>query len=128
MPIHRTVQIIVASVRDGRLCPVIAEWVAGVGREATGLDFARLDLRDGHLPTDDERNGPAKAEPYAQEHTRAWSDTIAGTNASVFAAPQDSRAIRPSLKTAIGRFCADRPDRRRTPMTFAKLDSGCGSP
>ncbi len=80
---------------DGRLCPVIAEWVAGVGRETAGLGFARLDLRDWHLPTDDERNGPAKAEPCARAHSRARSDTIAGTNASVSVTPLDNRAIRP---------------------------------
>ncbi len=94
LPIHRTVQIIVSSVSDGRLCPVIAEWVAGVGRETAGLDFVRLDLRDWHLPTDDERYGPTKAVP-TRRRTPARSDTIAGTNASVFVTPQDNRAIRP---------------------------------
>ena len=101
MPTHPTVQIIVSSVRDGRLCPVIAEWVAGVGRKETGLEFALLDLRDWHLPMDDERNVPAKGEPYAQEHTRAWSKVIAGPDAFVFVTPQYNWGYPASLKNAI---------------------------
>ncbi len=101
MPAHATVQIIVASVRAGRLCPAIAEWVAGIGRETTGLDFALLDLKDWHLPMDDERNVPAKGEPYEQAHTRAWSEKVAGTDAFVIVTPQYNWGYPASLKNAI---------------------------
>ncbi len=127
LPIHRTVQIIVSSVSDGRLCPVIAEWVAGVGRETAGLDFARLDLRDWHLPTDDERNGPTKAEPTRRRTPAPERHHRRHKRLRVRHAARQS-GDPASLNTAIGRFGVDRPDRRRTPMTFAKLDSGCGSP
>ena len=107
-----TVQIIVSSVRMGRLCPAVAEWVAGVGREETGLDFALLDLKDRHLPMDDEPAVPAHGKHYVQEHTRAWSREVEKAAAFVIVTPQYNAALPASLKNAMDHLFeewADKP-------------------
>lgn len=101
MPAQSTVQIVVSSVRLGRLCPAIAEWVAQVGRAETDLDFAILDLKDWHLPMDDEPGVPASGDPYKQEHTRAWSEMVAGADAFAIVTPQYNGGIPASLKNAM---------------------------
>ncbi len=101
MPATPTVQIIVSSVRADRLCPTVAGWVADVGREATGLDFALLDLKEWPLPMDDEPDVPAHGKPYKQAHTRAWSDKVAGSDAFIIVTPQYNWGYPASLKNAI---------------------------
>ena len=107
MSARPTVQVIVASVRAGRLCPEIAAWVADVGRAETGLGFALLDLADWHLPMDDEPGIPAKGEPYEQPHTRAWSDKVAGSDAFIIVTPQYNWGYPASLKNAIDHLCKE---------------------
>ncbi len=46
------VLVIAASVRPRRLCIQIAEWVAGVGEEATKARLEVVDLKDWRLPMD----------------------------------------------------------------------------
>ena len=101
MPAKPTVQIIVSSVREGRLCPIVADWVAAVGRETTGLAFATIDLKERHLPMDDEPGIPASGDPYVQEHTQAWSREVAGSDAFIIVTPQYNGGLPASLKNAM---------------------------
>ncbi len=75
--------------------------MADVGREATGLDFAQLDLKEWPLPMDDEPDVPAHGKPYKQAHTRAWSDKVAGSDAFIIVTPQYNWGYPASLKNAI---------------------------
>ena len=112
MPANPTVQVVVSSVRPGRLCPAVADWVAGVGRAETGLGYALLDLKDWHLPMDDEPGVPAAGDPYEQPHTRAWSDKVAASDAFVIVTPQYNGGIPASLKNAMDHLYkewADKP-------------------
>lgn len=107
-----TVQIIVSSVRMGRHCPAVAEWVAGVGRAETGLGFALLDLKDRHLPMDDEPAVPANGKHYEQAHTRAWSREVEESAAFVIVTPQYNGGLPASLKNAMDHLFeewADKP-------------------
>jgi NAD(P)H-dependent FMN reductase len=94
------VLVILGSTRAGRICPKIAAWVTGIGRSCTTLDFEVIDLREWHLPADDERGIPALGS-YAQEHTRAWSRKVASAAAIVFVTPQYNWGYPAPLKNAI---------------------------
>ena len=88
------IRIILGSVRAGRLCPIVAEWVAGLGRgEATGLDCTLIDLKDRHLPMNDEPNIPSQCHGYEQPHTKIWSEEVKETSAFVVVTPQYNGGI-----------------------------------
>jgi NAD(P)H-dependent FMN reductase len=78
----------------------IAEWVAGVGREAAGGAFEVVDLKDWPLPMDDEPEMPHGGQ-YAEPHTQAWSRKIAEAPAFVFVTPQYNWGYPAPLKNAL---------------------------
>lgn len=78
---------ILGSTRARRICPQIAQWVAQVGQETVPAAFELVDLKDWHLPMDDEPEIPARGE-YVFEHTRVWSRKISAADGFVFVTPQ----------------------------------------
>jgi len=94
------IHVIVGSVRRQRICPLVAEWVMGVGREAMAAAFEIVDLRDWPLPMDDEPGVPA-GHPYEQPHTLAWSRKVQEAQAFVFVTPQYNWGYPASLKNAL---------------------------
>lgn len=95
-----TVLLIMGSTRAGRICPKIAGWVADIGRSCTGHAYEVVDLMDWPLPMHDEPEIPAKG-VYAQPHTRAWSEKVAGAAAVVFVTPQYNWGYPAPLKNAL---------------------------
>jgi len=94
------VLVILGSTRAGRLCPTIGAWVAGIGRSCSPHDFDIIDLRDWHLPWDDEPGIPALGD-YEKEHTKAWSEKVAGAAAIVIVTPQYNWGYPAPLKNAL---------------------------
>jgi NAD(P)H-dependent FMN reductase len=97
---QKNVLLIMGSVRAGRVCPKIADWVARIGRDATKLSYEVVDLADWPLPMNDEPAIPAKG-IYGQPHTRAWSEKIKSAAAVVFVTPQYNWGYPAVLKNAI---------------------------
>jgi NAD(P)H-dependent FMN reductase len=97
----KTVLLIMGSTRAGRICPKIAEWIARIGRENTSFDCEIVDLADWPLPMDDESEIPAKGIPYAQAHTRAWSEKVKSGDAVIFVTPQYNWGYPAVVKNAI---------------------------
>lgn len=106
----KTALVVLGSTRAGRICPQVAAWVAQLGREHTTLDYEIVDLADWPLPADDEPAIPALG-PYAQAHTRAWSDRIARADALVFVAPQFNWGYPAVLKNAIDHLYSEWRDK-----------------
>jgi NAD(P)H-dependent FMN reductase len=98
---RKNVLLIMGSTRAARICPKIAAWVAEIGRRCTGLDYEVVDLADWPLPMNDEPVIPAKGVPYAQPHTRAWSEKIKSADAVVFVTPQFNWGYPAVVKNAI---------------------------
>jgi NAD(P)H-dependent FMN reductase len=98
---RKKVLLIMGSTRAGRICPKITEWVAQIGRSHTDLDYELIDLANWPLPMNDEPAIPAKGVPYAQAHTRAWSEKIKSADAVVFVTPQYNWGYPAVVKNAI---------------------------
>jgi NAD(P)H-dependent FMN reductase len=98
MAASRNVLIIMGSVRDGRRCPAIVAWAAA--RRPSSLACEVVDLREWHLPMDDEAAIPATGE-YANDHTRAWSAKVAGADGFVIVTPQYNWGYPAPLKNAL---------------------------
>ena len=88
------------STRPNRRSPKIAEWIAGRGRELTGLPFETVDLCTVGLNLEDEPGIPAK-DPYVSAATTRWSEQVAAARAVVFVTPQYNWGYPAPLKNAI---------------------------
>ena len=97
MPVLR---IIIASTRPGRAGLPVANWFIGVAREHGGFDVEVTDLAELGLPFMDEPKHPRFRE-YTHEHTRAWSETVAASDAFVFVMPEYNHGAPPALVNAL---------------------------
>ncbi|MEZ2127801.1 MULTISPECIES: NADPH-dependent FMN reductase [unclassified Sinorhizobium] len=96
----KTIQVIIGSVRPSRIGDQIASWVLQTVKGLTDLRFEIVDLKDWHLPLDDEPNQP-KHGGYVQPHTQAWSDKIRQADGFIFLTPQYNWGYPASLKNAL---------------------------
>jgi NAD(P)H-dependent FMN reductase len=92
--------IIIASTRPGRVGLPVGDWFEGVAAAHNGFDVEVTDLAELGLPFMDEPNHP-RLRRYTQEHTRAWSATVAATDAFVFVMPEYNYGFNAPLKNAI---------------------------
>jgi NAD(P)H-dependent FMN reductase len=83
--------IIVASVRAGRIAPVVADWFAGTVRRRPEFDVGIVDLADTPLPQD--LSGGAEAEAFTRR--------IGAADALVIVTSEYNHGYPAALKTAI---------------------------
>jgi NAD(P)H-dependent FMN reductase len=100
------IAIILGSTRPGRNGEAVARWVLenAAGRE--GATYELVDLADYPLPHLDEPM-PAMMGQYTQEHTRAWSEKIAGYDGYVFVTPEYNHSTSGVLKNALDYLSAE---------------------
>lgn len=96
----KNIQIIIGSVRPSRIGDQIAAWVKDIVDGSDDASFEIVDLKDWHLPLDDEPNQP-KHGGYLQPHTQAWSDKIRQGDGYIFVTPQYNWGYPASLKNAL---------------------------
>ena len=93
-------QVIVASTRDERKGPLIAEWFMGQARRHGQFDVELVDLRDVARPLFDEPRHP-RLQQYEYEHTKRWSAIVQRADALVFVTPEYNFGTPPSLVNAL---------------------------
>ena len=95
-----TILVIMGSVRAGRRCPQIAEWVLSLADKSGQLAYEIVDLQEWQLPFGDEPGIPAKG-AYTHDHTRAWSTKVADADGFVIVSPQYNWGYPAALKNAL---------------------------
>jgi NAD(P)H-dependent FMN reductase len=95
-----TLRIVIASTRPGRAGLPVATWFIEAARRHGGFGVEVTDLAELDLPFLDEPKHPRFRE-YVHDHTRAWSATVAASDAFVFVMPEYNFAITAPLKNAI---------------------------
>ena len=98
----KTILVVVASTRPGRLGPAIAEWFVRVtAGTAAELDLVIdvADLAEVGLPFLDEPEHPSTG-IYVHEHTRAWSRRVDAADAVIFVTSEYNFAMPATLKNA----------------------------
>lgn len=93
-------QVIIASTREGRRGPYVADWFLALARQQGGFDVEKIDLAEVALPLFDEPNHP-RLRKYEHEHTRAWSATVERADAYIFVTPEYNYSAPPSLINAL---------------------------
>ncbi|KAA9133852.1 NADPH-dependent FMN reductase [Microbacterium caowuchunii] len=94
------IAIILGSTRPGRRGKQVADWVLDRAAARTDVEFELVDLADYVLPHLDEPM-PAAMGQYMNDHTRAWSERIAGFDGYIFVTPEYNHSTSGVLKNAI---------------------------
>ena len=79
--------VIVTSIRPGRIGPKIGKWMADFAKANSDFDVNLVDLADFDLPLLDEAKHPMMQD-YQHEHTKRWSEVNAKADAFVFVSPE----------------------------------------
>ncbi|MFW2014520.1 NADPH-dependent FMN reductase [Acinetobacter bereziniae] len=96
------IQIIVGSIREGRVAIKVAEWLL---KEINKLEFSTLnveivDLKEWDLPFFAGQNSPASG-IYDQPKQQEWAKKVASGDAFIFITPEYNHVYSPVLKNAI---------------------------
>lgn len=117
------IKFIIGSTRPNRFGPKPAAWLADVAKTYEDkATFELIDLADVALPFLDEPKPPAYGD-YANEHTKAWAETVGKADGFVFITPEYNHSVAPALKNAID-FLAD--EWRYKPVGFVGYGSDAG--
>ena len=93
-------KIILASTREGRKGPAVAQWIMETAKAHGAYEVELLDLASINLPFLDEPNHP-RLKQYTHEHTKAWSATIDSADAFIFVMPEYNFGYTAPLKNAL---------------------------
>jgi NAD(P)H-dependent FMN reductase len=100
------IAIILGSTRPGRKGVAVARWVLAKAEERPDVDYELIDLLDHPLPHLDEAVSASRG-GYANDHTKAWSATIAAFDGFVFVTPEYNHSTSGVLKNAIDYLYAE---------------------
>lgn len=92
--------IILGSTRPNRLGEQVAHWVHELARDRKEAEFELVDIKEFDLPLLDEPLPPSRGQ-YSHDHTKRWSQKIAGFDAYVFVTPEYNHSTSGALKNAI---------------------------
>lgn len=96
----RTLHVIIASTRPGRVGPDIARWFATQVPADLGFQVEVVDLAEVALPMLDEPHHPADHH-YVHEHTRRWSASVGSADAFVLVMPEYNTGFTAPIKNAL---------------------------
>lgn len=94
--------VILVSTRPGRNGKPVADWFFDYAKAHKGAfdEVVLTDLAEVNLPLYDEPNHP-KMQKYEHEHTKVWSEIVAGSDAFVFVLPEYNFTAPPGFVNAI---------------------------
>ncbi|MGP5069730.1 MULTISPECIES: NADPH-dependent FMN reductase [Psychrobacter] len=94
------IQIIIGSIREGRIAKPVADWAYNLLSERDDMSVELIDLKDWDLPMFDLARGPI-AGNYDNELQQRWSDKIAEGDGYLFVSPEYNHGYSAVLKNAI---------------------------
>lgn len=115
------IQIIIGSVRLGRIGPQIAKWAKDNLEDHFSCEL--IDLKEWVLPMDDEPGLPADG-TYVHDHTRQWSKKIADGDAFIFVFPQYNWGYPAALKNAIDHLYHEWSNKPAFMISYANKGGG----
>jgi uncharacterized protein (TIGR02246 family) len=99
------VAVLAGSTRPNRRARAVAEWICADAHH-DDLDLVLVDLAEVGPPMLAEPV-PASFGEYSLEHTKAWSELIAGFDAYVLVSPEYNHSTSPTLKNALDHLYAE---------------------
>jgi NAD(P)H-dependent FMN reductase len=122
----RVIKTIVASTRDGRIAPQIADWLNSYVAKLDGVTAELLDLKEIDLPVFAESTSPMYA-PVDTPQARAWSEAISSADGLVVLSPEYNRSYPAPLKNAIDFLFQEWSGKPTALVTYGFIDGGSGA-
>lgn len=94
------VLVIVGSTRPSNVGQYVGEWYMSKVKDVEGMDFDLVQVGDLDLPFMDEPNFPQQQQ-YVHEHTKKWSEKVAGYDAYVWVVGEYNHGVQAPLKNAL---------------------------
>jgi NAD(P)H-dependent FMN reductase/DNA-binding MarR family transcriptional regulator len=94
------ISIVVASTRDGRFGPTVANWLLERARGRADMDVGLIDLRDAALPAV-QQAAPVAAGRYESPAVRAFAERIAAADGFVIVTPEYNHGYPAAVKLAL---------------------------
>lgn len=116
-------QIIVGSIREGRVALPVATWVEQVAAAHGPWTTELVDLKTWALPMFDLAKPPAMG-AYQDELQLRWAETISRGDAYIFVAPEYNHGYSPVLKNALDYLFAEW---QRKPANFVSYGNVGGA-
>lgn len=116
-------KVIVGSTRPGRKGPAIADWFLEVAKQHAAFDVELLDLKEINLPFMDEEAHP-RAQRYANEHTKNWSEKIDSADAYVVVTPEYNYSYPAALKNALDYLAVEWNEKPMGFVSYGGLSGG----
>src|SRR5581483_1484779 len=95
-----TLTVILASVREGRVCEPVSNWFVEKAKAHGKFDVQVADLKVLDLPILNEPHHP-RLKKYVHESTKQWSAIVGGSDAFVFVMPEYNYSTSPALVNAL---------------------------
>ena len=116
-------QIIVGSVRDGRVSLPVAEWARDEACARTDFSVELVDLKGWNLPMF-ALGRPPRLGGYEDAVQRRWAQSVARADAFLFVAPEFNHSFTPALKNALDYIYAEW---NHKPAAFISYGQSLGS-
>lgn len=121
------IQIIVGSIREGRIAIKVAEWlyqeIQNLKNDFDHLNVEIIDLKECNLPFFAGKNSPASG-IYDQPKQQEWANKIALGDAFIFISPEYNQGYSPVLKNALDYIYKEWQDK---PSAFVSYGGTNGS-
>src|SRR4051812_3646504 len=93
------IQIIIGSIREGRVGEPVARWFAALAAARADLSFELIDLRDWDLPFLAHATPPSRG--YESDLQRRWANKVAEADGYVLVTAEYNHGYPPALKNAL---------------------------
>jgi NAD(P)H-dependent FMN reductase len=117
------IQIVVGSVREGRVSLPVAQWVLASANERDGLEAELIDLVDWALPMFALRTSPAMGD-YKDPLQQRWAAKIGEGDGYIFVSPEYNHGPSAALKNALDYLYAEW---NRKPVAFVSFGNAGGA-
>jgi NAD(P)H-dependent FMN reductase/GNAT superfamily N-acetyltransferase len=115
--------VVIGSTRPGRVGPIVANWFAIEAEQHRIFEVRILDLASVALPLLDEPEHPSSG-IYAHDHTRRWSEMVAGADAFVFVTTEYNRGVPAPLKNALDYLYTEWHDKPAAVVSYGMTSMG----
>lgn len=99
-------QIIIGSVRDGRVAKPVADWTHRVASDRQGFSLEMIDLKEENLPMFNLPKSPIMGN-YESPVQQNWAEKIGRGDAYIFISPEYNHGYSPALKNAMDYLYAE---------------------
>lgn len=99
------IQIIIGSIREGRVGEPVANWFASVAAQREDLTSELIDLRDWNLPFLTSATPPSRG--YETDLQRQWATKVAEADGYVLVTAEYNHGYPPPLKNALDHVYAE---------------------